>query len=65
MARGATGTARKELPPSREKEKEMRNKFRIIVLLSLVTAFYMVIPTQAVAEAALFSGEAVLVGPHR
>ena len=30
MARGATGTARRELPPSREKEKEMRNKFRII-----------------------------------
>ena len=30
MARGATGTARKELPPSREKEKEMRKKFRII-----------------------------------
>jgi hypothetical protein len=30
VARGATGTARKELPPSREKEKEMRNKFRII-----------------------------------
>ncbi len=30
MARGARGTARKALPPSREKEKEMRNKFRII-----------------------------------
>jgi hypothetical protein len=30
VARGATGTARKALPPSREKEKEMRNKFRII-----------------------------------
>jgi hypothetical protein len=30
VARGATGTARKELPPSIEKEKEMRNKFRII-----------------------------------
>ena len=31
MARGATGTARKALPPSREKEKRrVRNKFRII-----------------------------------
>jgi len=30
VARRATGTARKELPPSREKEKEMRKKFRII-----------------------------------
>ncbi len=30
MARGATATARRELPPSREEEKEMRNKFRII-----------------------------------
>jgi hypothetical protein len=30
VARGATGTARRQPPPSREKEKEMRNKFRII-----------------------------------